>query len=96
MTEQQIQKVKVERLAHIGLWTTDVAAQARFYRQVMGFDLLVAEPGTSGQELAFVNANVFLSLGDKGPCLGLFNDTRSGTSNMRVPTPHTRLHHMAF
>ncbi len=96
MTEQQIQKVKVERLAHIGLWTTDVAAQARFYRQVMGFDLLAAEPGTSGQELEFENANVFLSLGDEGPCLGLFNDTRPGTSNMRVPTPRTRLHHMAF
>jgi len=96
MTEQQIQKVKVERLAHIGLWTTDVTAQARFYRQVMGFDLLAAKPGTSGQELEFENANVFLSLGDEGPCLGLFNDTRPGASNMHVPTPRTRLHHMAF
>jgi catechol-2,3-dioxygenase len=96
MTEQQIQRVKVERLAYIGLWTTDVAAQARFYRQVMGFDLLAAEPGTSGQELEFVNANVSLSLGDKGPCLGLFNDTRPGTNTMHVPTPRTRLHHMAF
>ena len=96
MTEQQIQKVKVERLAHIGLWTTDVTAQTRFYRQVMGFDLLAAEPGTSGQELEFANANVFLSLGDDGPCLVLFNDTRPGTNNMRVPTPRTRLHHMAF
>ena len=30
MSEQQIQKVKVKRLAHIGLWTTDALAQARF------------------------------------------------------------------
>lgn len=96
MSDQQIQKVKVERLAHIGLWTTDVAAQARFYHQVMGFDLRVAEPGTSGQELELEDANVILSLSDESHCLGLFNNTRSGTGNARVPAAHIRLHHMAF
>ena len=34
MSEQQIQKVRVKRLAHIGLWAADVAAQARFYREL--------------------------------------------------------------
>jgi catechol-2,3-dioxygenase len=96
MSDQQIQKVKVERLAHIGLWTTDIAAQARFYHQVMGFDLRVAEPGTSGQEIELEEANVFLSLSDESHCLGLFNNTRSGTGNARVPAARTHLHHMAF
>ena len=39
MSNQQIQKVKVKRLAHVGLWASDVLAQARFYRQVLGFGL---------------------------------------------------------
>ncbi len=43
MSEQQIQKVKVKRLAHVGLWATDVATQARFYRQVLGLDLRATE-----------------------------------------------------
>lgn len=94
MNEQQIQKVKVKRLAHIGLWTTDVAAQVRFYRQVMGFDLQIDETGISGQELD--DTSIFLSLGDEGHCLGLFSDMRSSTLNVRVPTSRTRLHHIAF
>jgi len=96
MSDQQIQKVKVKRLAHLGLWTSDVAAQARFYRQVMGFDLRAAEPGTPGEELELEDANVFLSLGDEGHCLGLFSDRRPMTGNMRIPGSRTRLHHMAF
>ncbi len=43
MSEQQIQKVRVKRLAHVGLWSTDVAAQTRFYRQVLGFNLRATE-----------------------------------------------------
>ena len=39
MSDQQLQKVKVRRLAHVGLWTSDVVAEARFYRQILGFDL---------------------------------------------------------
>ncbi len=93
MSEQQIQKVKVKRLADVGLWTTDVAAQARFYRQVMGFDIGANE---TGQGLELEDANVFLSLGDEHHCLGLFSDIRHGTGNSRVPSSHTRLHHMAF
>jgi catechol 2,3-dioxygenase-like lactoylglutathione lyase family enzyme len=96
MSDQQIQKVKVTRLAHVGLWTSDVAAQTRFYRQVMGFDLRAAEPGIAGQELEFEDANVFLSLGNEGHCLGLFSETRQATGNSRVSGLHTRLHHLAF
>ena len=43
MSEQQIQKVRVKRLAHVGLWATDVATQTRFYRQVLGFNLRATE-----------------------------------------------------
>ncbi len=96
MSDQQIQKVKVKRLAHIGLWTTDVAAQARFYRQIMGFDLRAAEPRMPGQELVLEDANIFLSLSDESHCLGLFTDTRQAAGNARIPVSHTRLHHMAF
>ena len=39
MSEQQVQKVRVRRLAHVGLWASDVASQTRFYRQVLGFHL---------------------------------------------------------
>jgi len=95
MSDQQIQKVKVRRLAHIGLWTTDVAMQARFYHQIMGFDLRTAGPDIFGQDEPEV-ANVFLSLSDEGHCLSLFNDTRPAAGNGRIPASHTRLHHMAF
>src|SRR6266446_745329 len=93
MSEQQIHKVKVKRLAHVGLWTADIAAQARFYRQVMGWDLQTSET-VQGFELE--DGNVWLSLGDNHYCLGLFSDTRPATSNARVPSPRTCLHHMMF
>lgn len=96
MSEQQIQKVRVGRLAHVGLWTTDVASQARFYRQVMGFDLRATESGMSDQELELEDANVFLSLGDEHHCLGLFSGIRSATDSSRITAQRTRLHHMAF
>jgi catechol 2,3-dioxygenase-like lactoylglutathione lyase family enzyme len=96
MSDQQIQKVKVKRLAHLGLWTTDVAAQARFYRQIMGFDLRAAEPRTPSQEFVLEDANIFLSLSDESHCLGLFTDSRTGAGNARIPATRTRLHHMAF
>ncbi len=99
MSEQQIQKVKVKRLAHVGLWATDVAAQARFYRQVLGFDLRnTADTSDSSneQDMDVGNANIFLALGDEHHCLGLFNDTRASISNGRSPFQRTRLHHLAF
>ncbi len=96
MSEQQIQRVRVGRLAHVGLWTTDVVTQARFYRQVMGFDLRATESGMSDQELELEDANVFLSLGDEHHCLGLFSGIRSATDSPRISAERTRLHHMAF
>jgi catechol 2,3-dioxygenase-like lactoylglutathione lyase family enzyme len=96
MSEQQIQKVKVKRLAHVGLWSSDVAAQARFYRQALGFDLRNTVDISSDQDVELENANVFLSLGDEYHCLGLFSDTRAGTSNGRSPFQRSRLHHLAF
>lgn len=96
MSEQQVQKVRVKRLAHVGLWATDVASQTRFYRQVLGFNLRATEIKPSGEDVEFEDANTFLSLGDEHHCLGLFNDTRSTTSNGRGPMQHTHLHHIAF
>src|SRR6266487_494362 len=96
MSEQQIQKVRVKRLAHVGFWATDVATQTRFYRQVLGFNLRATEIKSAGQDVEFEDANTYLSLGDEHHCLGLFNDTRPATSNGRGPAQHTRLHHIAF
>src|SRR6266849_8065085 len=99
MSEQQVQKVRVKRLAHVGLWATDVAAQARFYRQVLGFDLRnTADTSDSSneQDMDVGNANIFLALGDEHHCRGLFNDTRASISNGRSPFQRTRLHHLAF
>src|SRR5579863_4876921 len=103
MSEQQIQKVKVKRLAHVGLWATDIAAQAKFYRQVLGFgvravsssssdEVEILAPLTREQE----ETNIFLTLGEEYHCLGLFSDVRPHGSNGRVPHQHSRLHHLAF
>ena len=96
MSEQQIQKVKVKRLAHVGLWATDVAAEIRFYRQVLGFDLRATEVSSSNSEVEMEEANAFLALGDEHHCLGLFNDTRPPVSNGHAPVQRTHLHHVAF
>ena len=99
MSEQQIQKVRVTRLAHVGVWADDVATQTRFYRQTLGFNLRATEITTSDQDVEFEDANTFLSLGDEHHCLALFNDTRASTgngSNGRTPTSQSRLHHIAF
>jgi catechol 2,3-dioxygenase-like lactoylglutathione lyase family enzyme len=96
MSEQQIQKVRVTRLAHVGVWASDVAAQTRFYRQMLGFNLRATEIRPTDEEIEFEDANTFLSLGDEHHCLGLFNDARSSGSNGRVPSQSSRLHHIAF
>jgi catechol-2,3-dioxygenase len=104
MSEQQVQKVRVKRLAHVGLWATDVASQTRFYRQVLGFNLRATEIKSTGEDVEFEDANTFLSLGDEHHCLAVFNDTRSTLrgpfptpdANGRVPVQHTHLHHIAF
>lgn len=92
MSEQELQKVRVKRLAHVGLWAADVVAQARFYRQVLGLDLRA----TTGDELNMEDASIFLALDDEYHCLGLFSDTRPIATNGRKPAPRTPLHHLSF
>jgi catechol-2,3-dioxygenase len=96
MSDQQIQKVKITRLAHVGLWSSDVAAQARFYRQVAGFDVRTLAEENADQDVALEEANIFLALGDEHHSLALFNDTRPMASNGRKAVQRTRLHHLAF
>jgi len=94
VSNQQVQKVKVKRLAHVGLWASDVMAQARFYHQVLGFDLRsVAEETDDADE---GEAPMFLALGEEQYCLGLFNDTRPQPGNSRKPVRRTLLHHLTF
>lgn len=95
MSEQQIQRVRIRRLAHVGLWVTDVATSTRFYRQALGFHLRNTEI-ISSEDVELDEANTFLSLGDEHHCLGLFYDTRAPVSNGRVPAQQTRLHHISF
>src|ERR1051326_6463339 len=92
MSEQQIQKVKVRRLAHVGLWATDVVAQARFYHQVLGFE----RRNTPKQNIDLENANIFLALGDEHHSIGLVSDTRPNAGNGRNPFQRSHLHHLSF
>jgi catechol-2,3-dioxygenase len=92
VSDQQIQRVKVGRLAHVGIWTTDVAAQARFYHQVAGLGVRATSTG----DIELEDANVFLTVRDEQPCLGLFNDVRSSSGNGRRSAPRTRLNHLSF
>lgn len=94
MSNQQVQKVKVNRLAHVGLWTPDVSSQARFYRQILGLD--VRTTSDPDQDVELDDANMFLALGEEFHCLGLFNDTRPDPTNGRRPVQRTPLHHLAF
>lgn len=96
MSEQQIQKVKVNRLAHVGLWATDVAALAHFYRHVLGFDLRSTVNGGLNAEVQLEQASAFLSIGEEYHSLGLFSDTRPHQGNGRGAFAQTRLHHLAF
>jgi catechol 2,3-dioxygenase-like lactoylglutathione lyase family enzyme len=97
MSDLQIEKVKVKRLAHIGLWTGDGMAQARFYRQVLGLDLRTTSEGVLDPNIDIESANLFLGLGEEHHCIGLYNDTRPMPSNarkpVRLPGP---LHHLTF
>jgi catechol 2,3-dioxygenase-like lactoylglutathione lyase family enzyme len=95
MSEQQIQKVKVKRLAHVGLWSTDVFSQGRFYRQILGFHGRNSGRAVE-QQVDLEDASVFIALGDEHHCLGLFNDTRPTGNNGRAPQARSRLHHLSF
>lgn len=92
MSNQQIQKVKVKRLAHAGLWATDVVSQARFYRQALGLYLHNA----AEQSLEKEDANLFFETGNSRYSLGLFSDTRPQPGNGRGPTQRTQLHHISL
>jgi len=93
MSEQQLQKVKVNKLAHVGIWVHDIAVQARFYRQVMGLDLSISSETAQDTSL---DAAVFFSLGDEHHCLALFNDVRLAVTNGRKPAHYSQLHHLSF
>ncbi len=80
----------------MGIWAADVTAQARFYRQVMGFDLRKTVDVAPAQDPELEHANTFLSLGDEHHSLGLFSDTRPVAGNGRGPTHRSRLHHLSF
>jgi catechol 2,3-dioxygenase-like lactoylglutathione lyase family enzyme len=96
MSNQQIQKVKVKRLAHAGLWASDILAQTRFYRQILGFDLHSVAEEHANAEHDLEDTNIFLSLGAEHHSLGLFSDTRPATTNGRKPAPRPQLHHLSF
>jgi len=96
MSEQQIQKVKVKHLARIGLWSTDVVTQARFYCQVLGLDLRATSEAVTSQGPEAAEANMFLGLGEERYCLGLYNDTRLIPSKGRNAVRHSLLHHLTF
>jgi catechol 2,3-dioxygenase-like lactoylglutathione lyase family enzyme len=96
MSNQQIQKVKVKRLAHVGLWASDILTQVRFYRQVLGFDLHSVAEEHADAEQDLEDTNIFLSLGAEHHSLGLFTDTRPVATNGRKPAPRPQLHHLSF
>lgn len=95
MSNQQIQKVKVRRLARVGLWTSDITAQARFYHQVLGMDVRSTSDG-SDEDGELEDSNILLALNDDSHSLGLFNDVRQAPSNGRRPVQRTSLHHLSF
>jgi catechol-2,3-dioxygenase len=96
MSDQQIQKVKVRHLARVGLWSTDVVTQARFYCQVLGLDLRATSEVMANHDPEIAEANMFLGLGEEQYCLGLYNDTRLTTDSRRNPVRYTSLHHLTF
>jgi catechol-2,3-dioxygenase len=96
MSDQQIQKVKVRHLARVGLWSTDVVTQARFYCQTLGLDLCATSEGLANHDPEVAEANMFLGLGEEQYCLGLYNDTRPTIGSGRNPVRHTSLHHLTF
>ena len=94
MSDQQLQKVKVTKLAHVGLWVNDIAAETRFYRHVMGLDQRIPTEPMQGTEKD--DAATFLALGDEHHCLALFNDVRPTAINGRRPAQRSKLHHLSF
>jgi catechol-2,3-dioxygenase len=96
MSDQQIQKVKVKRLAHVGLWTNDVISQAHFYHQIVGLDLRATSEGALDPDSDVNEINLFFGLGDAPYCLGLYSDTRPLPTIGRKSIQRTSLHHLTF
>ena len=97
MSDLQIQKVKVKRLTHIGLWTNDSIAQARFYRQVLGLDLRATSDGPLDPNTDIEGTDLFFGLGEEHHCIGLYNDNRPTVANPRKPAQtQSPLHHLSF
>ncbi len=96
MSNQQIQKVKVKHVAHVGLWTADVAAQVRFYHRVVGLVPHITASLQAERDLDFDEANVFLDLSSGEQCLGFFNDIRPIVANGRKPVQRSQIHHLSF
>lgn len=94
MSDQQLQKVKVNKLAHVGLWVSDIVAQTRFYRQTIGLDQRI--PSETLQDAESNDTATFLALGDEHHCLALFNDVRPTAVNGRKPASRSPLHHLSF
>ncbi len=94
MSDQQLQKVKVNKLAHVGIWASDIAVQTRFYRQVLGLDQRI--PTETPLDTDVNDAATFLALGDEHHCLALFNDVRPAVTNGRKPAQRSQLHHLSF
>jgi len=95
VSDQQIQKVKVKRLVHVGLWVADVPAQARFYHQILGLNLRLDTADTN-DGLDDNESSLFLTLDETTHCLGLFEDTRPVIQKGRKPVQYSPLHHLAF
>jgi len=97
MSDLQIQKGKVKRLIHIGLWTSDSIGQARFYRHTLGLDLRATSEGPLDPNSDLEGANLFLGLGEEHHCIGLYNDTRPTLTNTRKPVQSlSPVHHLSF
>jgi catechol-2,3-dioxygenase len=96
MSNQQIQKVKVKRLARVGLWTTDVSTQARFYHRVLGMDVRLTSDNAVAVDEVLEDTNIFMSLDEHFHSLGLFNDSRPAPTHSRRSVVRTPLHHLSF
>ncbi|HTI14074.1 MAG TPA: VOC family protein [Dictyobacter sp.] len=98
MSNQQIQKVKVRRLAQVGLWSTDVVSAARFYWQILGLDIVRTAATATEDDIENEDVNMVLASSDGSQCLGLFTDTRStqNYNHARKGIQRTPLHHLTF
>ncbi|GCE10159.1 VOC family protein [Tengunoibacter tsumagoiensis] len=94
MSNQQIQKVKVKRLAQVGLWAKDLTAEAKFYSQVLGMQIKTTSQ--DDLDLDSDEANLLLALSSEQSCLSIYTDTRTANTTGRKPVQFSPLHHLTF